>query len=100
MRNLFAAAIAAGLLSLGAIGAADAANPNVPTWSPYAIGDYDAATYHRGHAAPRSTLTEGRAADVSPGGIYGRPGNDFGPGYDYPSPASPYKWAASPLDFH
>jgi hypothetical protein len=92
MRNLFAAALAAGLLGLGAAGAANAANPNVPGWSPYAMGDYS--------GAPRSELTEGRAAYESPGGIYGRPGNDFGPGYDYPSPASPYKWAASPQDFH
>jgi hypothetical protein len=41
-------------------------------------------------------FNEGRAA--SSGSLY-RPANDYSPGYDYPSPAMPYRSAASPDEF-
>jgi hypothetical protein len=102
MRNLLLAGTAAGVLIFVTVSAASADNPNALRWPPYA------SSTARGHAArdyrhargPVSGLSEGRAVYEGEGGIYGRPGNDYGPGFDYPSPASPYKWAASPEDFH
>jgi hypothetical protein len=106
MPKLFTVGIA-GLLALGVTGAAQAANPNVPASSPYAL--LEVAPYFPDHSSPNGAYpndrgrddrkTERRAAYVGAGAIYGRPGNDYGPGYEYPSPASPYKWAASPEDF-
>jgi hypothetical protein len=60
MRAMLMAGTAGLLLAFGAAGAANATNPNVPTWSPYAIMAYDAAP------APQATgysgTTESRAA--------------------------------------
>src|ERR1700726_4964877 len=111
LRNLIMAGRAGLLLALGVTGAANAANPNVPASSPYALLDVapSSAAPHNGrgylddgHGNDRGPLrgtTERRAAYTGAGAIYGRPGSDYGPGYEYPSPASPYKWAASPEDF-
>lgn len=61
MRNALLAAAAGLSLSVGAIGAAGAANPNVPSWSPYAVMGYAAAP-----ANPRA-MTERRAAQTGAG---------------------------------
>jgi hypothetical protein len=90
------------LLAIGATGAAKAANPNVPASSPYALLEVAPYSPDPGSHSDRGRddrKTERRAAFTSAGAIYGRPGNDYGPGYEYPSPASPYKWAVSPEDF-
>jgi hypothetical protein len=48
--------------------------------------------YVRTPRLPR--LVEGRAAaDVQPGAVYSRPGNDYGPGFLNNAPVSPYRWA-------
>jgi hypothetical protein len=58
MRNLLAAGTAGLFLVFGAAGGvAHAQNPNVPSWSPYSIVGYD--------AAPRTVMTERRAADTT-----------------------------------
>lgn len=100
-----------GLLVLDVTGAANAANPNVPASSPYALLDVAPSSMapdsdpgypdgeYRNDRGLGHGMTERRAAYNGAGAIYGRPGNDYGPGYEYPSPASPYKWAASPGDF-
>jgi hypothetical protein len=43
---------------------------------------------------------EGRAAaNDQPGAVYGRPGNDYGPGFLNNAPVSPYRWATgTPVD--
>jgi hypothetical protein len=43
--------------------------------------------------APHRQLIEGRSASEEPGSSYGRPGNDFGPGYPAGASSSPYPWA-------
>jgi hypothetical protein len=107
MPKPFTAGTAGLLLALDLTGAANAANPNVPASSPYAL--LEVAPYTPGPSSPNGAYTsdrgrddrktERRAAYAGAGAIYGRPGNDYGPGYEYPSPASPYKWAVSPEDF-
>jgi hypothetical protein len=107
MLKLFVAGTAGLLLAIGVTGAAKAANPNVPASSPYALLEVapyfpDPGSHNGAYPNDRGRdhrKTERRAAYTSPGAIYGRPGNDYGPGYEYPSPASPYKWAVSPEDF-
>jgi hypothetical protein len=107
LRNLLTATAVGLLIALGGTSAANAANPNVPASSPYAL--LEVAPYAPGPGSPNGAYpndrgrddrkTERRAAYAGAGAIYGRPGNDYGPGYEYPSPASPYKWAVSPEDF-
>ena len=63
MRNLLFAGTAGLLLVVGAAGAANANNPNVPTWSPLSINTNLGQTMVR-HRAHR--MTEGRAAYVKP----------------------------------
>src|SRR5580698_2419286 len=46
---------------------------------------------------PLPAMEEGRAAYEQPRSVYGRPGNDFGPGFDRGAPDSPYKWATPGL---
>jgi hypothetical protein len=95
------------LLAVGVTDAAYAANPNVPASSPYALAEvapYSSAPNSPNSAYPNDrgrddSRTERHAAYSGAGAIYGRTGNDYGPGYEYPSPASPYKWAVSPEDF-
>jgi hypothetical protein len=105
LRNLLTATAVGLLLALCGTSAANAANPNVPASSPYALLEVPSSgTPHRGpdygeYRSPEHGTTERRAAYAGAGEIYGRPGNDYGPGYEYPSPASPYKWAVSPEDF-
>lgn len=102
MRGILAIGTAGLLSVLGAAGAADAANPNVPANSPYAVMGYDAGSDYRGS----SGLTEGRAAYVEPdadygrpGSVYGQSGNDYAPGFSNGAPVSPYRWAYSSEDF-
>ena len=61
MRNLLFAGTAGLLLVVGAAGAANANNPNVPTWSPLSINTNLGQPLHRyrGHL-----VKEGRAAYV------------------------------------
>lgn len=74
MRNWIIAGLG-GVLLAGGVGAANAANPNVPSWSPYAIGTYQAGPpasvpgrpAYGDEQAPGSTMVEGRAAYVDPG---------------------------------
>ena len=63
MRNMVMAGTAGLLLSFGAVSAANAENPNVPSYSPYAIMAYDASPM------PTAPMVEHRAAD--PSGGYG-----------------------------
>jgi hypothetical protein len=60
MRNLLLAGTAGLLVILGAAGVANAANPNVPSWSPYAAMGYQGD-------APEMDPKDGRAAYVDPG---------------------------------
>lgn len=71
MRNILIAGSAGLLLALTGVGAANANNPNVPTWSPYSINTNlsRGTLFHRhvhGTAAARAAdkMTEGRAAYV------------------------------------
>jgi hypothetical protein len=70
MRNLLLAGTAGLLLAFG-VGAADANNPSVPTWSPYSINtDLPGRTLFRHHARRiaearlAGKLIEGRATDL------------------------------------
>jgi len=61
MRNMLVIGTAAAALALGAVSdAANASNPNVPSWSPYAIMDAPSA------GAPAPATPESRAAFVDP----------------------------------
>ena len=59
MRRLMLTGAAGLLLTLGAIGAANAENPNVPSFSPYAIMAYDSGP------APTAAPVEHRSAAVA-----------------------------------
>jgi hypothetical protein len=65
MRNLLLAGTAGLLLSVGAAGAANAANPNVPGWSPYSIMAYDAPPPPPPMYHPGRRMSEARAAYVT-----------------------------------
>jgi hypothetical protein len=82
MRNLFFAGTAGLMLACGAIGVANAANPNVPSSSPYAIMGFDTATLN---AAPRrDAIVEGRAAYIDSDYRH------FDAGHDYTADPAPY----------
>jgi hypothetical protein len=68
MRNLLLAGTAGLLVTLGAAGAGNAAqpNPNVPSWSPYAIGAYEGAPQTSSRLPAHRMMSEGRAAYVKP----------------------------------
>jgi hypothetical protein len=68
MRNILKAAAAGVFLTLGAAGVANAGqpNPNVPSWSPYAIGGYEGATESLPRRPMHRMTSEGRAAYVKP----------------------------------
>ena len=63
MRNVLMCGTAGLLLTFGAVGVANAENPNVPSYSPYAIMAYDASP------APMVPVVEHRTAYE--GGGYG-----------------------------
>jgi hypothetical protein len=60
MRNFLLAGTAGLLVALSAAGVANAANPNAPSWSPYAAMGYQGD-------APAMDPNDGRAAYVDPG---------------------------------
>jgi hypothetical protein len=82
MQNILLAGTAGVFL---AVGAASAANPNVPSWSPYAIMGFDSAapTSNPGPRADEMARVEGRAAYVDPSYRH------FKPGYDYAADPAP-----------
>jgi hypothetical protein len=63
MRNVLLAGTAGLFLALGAVGAANANNPNVPVWSPLSINTDLGRPMHRYRA---HRMTEGRAAYTKP----------------------------------
>jgi len=76
MRHVLIAATTVGLLAFASAGPASAANPNVPSWSPYAIGAYGAAPPAPVNLpGPGAGMTEGRAAyvDGDPEAVPSRP---------------------------
>jgi hypothetical protein len=99
MRNLLLAGTAGLLISCGAVGAAYAANPNVPASSPYAMTDVGPQTRASGYMDPNygyggdsasgygadPAYVEGRAAYIDPD--YGYDGTGYvDPGYGYGYP--------------
>ena len=81
----------------------------------YGYGDdypsYGSSAYRGARVASRGVPSEGRAAAVDgyrgpqawsydpPESIYGSPTQNYGPGYTYAAPVSPYRWAYSSEDF-
>jgi hypothetical protein len=108
MRNLLLAGTAGLLLSVGAIGAASAANPNVPTSSPYAIQDVGPQTQPPGYMDPGYAydngsgygMVEGRSAYVD--SDYDDSGY-VDPGYGYygsPAPVGGFFFGGGGGHFH
>jgi hypothetical protein len=63
MRNILMAGTAGLILAIGAVGAANAHNANVPTWSPLSINTNLAQPMHRYRA---HGMSEGRSTYVTP----------------------------------
>jgi hypothetical protein len=68
MRNILIAGAAGLLFTMGAVGVANATqpNPNVASWSPYAIGAYGGPPQSMAHRSTHRMMNEGRAAYVKP----------------------------------
>jgi hypothetical protein len=105
MRNLLLAGTAGLLLTFGAAGAANAANPNVPASSPYALTDVGPQTRPPGYADPNygydgdPGYVEGRAAYVDPDSGYDDTGY-VDPGYGYGYPAGGFYFGGGGGGFH
>jgi hypothetical protein len=92
MRNLLMAGTAAGLMLFGTIGAANASNPNVPSWSPYALMSVSPAPAHNNYSDSQGGygydqgsgdgVIEGRSAYIDPDYAYDEGPDFIDPGYD------------------